>query len=324
MTVSDSQNQTPRWMSTARAHIKEAKEYLSVVQSAGQADIRRGLETVRATDKPLQQLSYLEQVLDQRASPSVWNDEIVHITGSQLSANAASVQSDAKRLAGLCGERNQTEQARHMTFISAINMTATSSGSMVYLGAQMERRLQTITPSYRPVFEFTKPELFGSRQKIYDELTEILNLFDPKYLDMLKGSETALYGTTEDHLSQAAHSMRDLFQQLMEHLAPTDAVKQQPWFKPTPGAPDQVSRMSRLKYILYGSGEMLNEFDTKRLDEVADGAKTSLDLAIARAHDHDPDLAEADVELAIDYARFSLLEVLKERGLRPDGVRPQR
>ena len=69
--------------------------------------------------------------------------------------------------------------------------------------------------------------------------------------------------------------------------------------------------MSRLRYMLYGTGIDLDEDELRRLDEAAEQAKIALDVSIARAHDHDPQLTKDEVELAIDHARFSLLEVLK-------------
>jgi hypothetical protein len=130
---------------------------------------------------------------------------------------------------------------------------------------------------------------------------------------MLLGSEEALQQMeVYDHSSHAAHLTRDLFQQLVEHLAPSKAVEQQPWFEPTPEAPGWVSRRSRLRYILYGSGALFDEEGTKLLDESADSAKVALDLCIARAYNHHPELEKSEVQLAIDQVRFALLEVLKK------------
>lgn len=314
--MSDNQDQTPQWVFTAREDIEKAEQGLSDIQSSGRADIVRGLETEKAAQKLHQELSQFRQVLDQRISPSAWNDEIIDIAGRQLSASLGLIRNDIQLLASQYGELDQQEQGMHMYLNDAVNVTAITSGSAGYMIAQIERRFQTIAPQYGSIFEVTSPEQIGSHQKTYNELEETLNRIDPKYLPMLIGSEAALHSSAVDHLSQAAHSMRDLFQKMIEDLAPTDDVKRQPWFAPTDGAPGKVSRMSRLRYILYGSGEMLDKHEIGRLDQVAEEAKTSLDLAMARAHDHDPDLTERDVELAIDHARFWLLEVLKRYVMR--------
>lgn len=314
--MTDNQDQIPQWVLRAREDIQHVKHDVHAIRIAGQADIQRGLETVKAADKRLQEISYLEQVLNQGIPASSWQDEIVHATGMQLGGSIAFIRNDTHRLVGLYGEANRQEQATHTYLSGVTNSTGITSGSIVYMGAQIERRLQVVAPTYTPVLETSLPEQIGTRQQTYQELAEILNRYEPKYIHMLKGSETALRSTAMDNLSQAAHSMRDLFQQIIENLAPANAVKQQPWFKPTSNAPGGVSRMSRLRYILYGSGEMLDEREIERLNDAAERAKDSLDLAMARAHDHDPDLTEAEVELAIDHARFSLLQVLKRYSMR--------
>jgi hypothetical protein len=63
--------------------------------------------------------------------------------------------------------------------------------------------------------------------------------------------------------------------------------------------------------MLYGSGENVDDRTIQQLDEQSDIAKDSLDLCIARAHNHDPSLTKEEVLLGIDQARNTLLHVLK-------------
>jgi hypothetical protein len=63
--------------------------------------------------------------------------------------------------------------------------------------------------------------------------------------------------------------------------------------------------------MLYGSGENVDDRTIQQLDELSDIAKNSLDLCIARAHDHDLSLTKEEVLLGIDQARNALLQVLK-------------
>ena len=128
---------------------------------------------------------------------------------------------------------------------------------------------------------------------------------------MLEGSEAALLTNTPDSQSQAAHSIRDCFQQLLEDLAPTKVVESLPWFESTEGAPGGISRRSRLRYMLYGSGENIDDGTIQKLDEVSDIAKNSLDLCIARAHERDPSLTKEEVILVVDQARNALIDVLR-------------
>jgi hypothetical protein len=131
---------------------------------------------------------------------------------------------------------------------------------------------------------------------------------------MIRGSEEALARDHPDALSQAAYSMRDCFQQLIEHLAPSEAVKVQPWFQPVSGPPDGVSRRQRLRFI-YRSGDSVDERTLTSLDNLADSAVNSLDLCIARAHQHDPELTREEVRLSIDQGRHALIRVLKLHAL---------
>jgi hypothetical protein len=103
--------------------------------------------------------------------------------------------------------------------------------------------------------------------------------------------------------------MRDLFQKLIEYLAPTKVVKLQPWYEPVNDAPGKVSRRQRLKYMMYRSGEGF-ESNLQQMDKTANDAKEALDLAINRAHDHDPNLTPEEVKHSIDFARLMLNEVI--------------
>lgn len=309
--MSDKDEQNPAWVISTRNDITKAKDHWEAIRAAGQAEIKRGLEVTKIANQRLQELSYLEQTFCQKLPPHVWNDKIISSTGTHLAGTISSYEQSGNRIATTYSGAAQYQQFQHQQFLNSANNIILTSGSVVYMSAEIERRIEAINQGYRLVFEAMKPEQISSRQAILDELRQYLNAYDPKYVHMLAGSEEALHSQGVDHLSQAAHSMRDMFQQLIEQIAPSEAVKSQPWFVSTPGAPGGVSRMSRLRYMLYGTGIDLDEDELRRLDEAAEQAKIALDVSIARAHDHDPQLTKDEVELAIDHARFSLLEILK-------------
>ncbi len=309
--MSDKDEENLTWVVSTRNDITKAKEHWEAIRAAGQAEIKRGLEITRIANQRLQELSYLEQTFCQNLSPHVWNDNIISSTGTHLAGTISSYEQAGNRIAAAYGGAAQYQQIQHQQFLNSANNIILTSGSVVYMSAEIERRIEAINQGYRPVFEVIKPEQISSRQAIFEELRQYLDVYDPKYGYMLVGSEEALHSQGVDHLSHAAHSMRDMFQQLIEQLAPSEAVKSQPWFISTPGAPGGVSRMSRLRYMLYGASADLDEDELQRLNEAAEQAKIALDVSIARAHDHDPQLTKDEVELAIDHARFSLLEVLK-------------
>lgn len=309
--MNENNEQLSQWVLSSRNDISMAQQNWEAIRQAGLADIRRGLEITRIANQRLQALNYLEQTLGQNLPPSMWNDEIIGATGTYLGGTISAFQKESHRLADLYTGVDQSRQDQHTYLVNNANNTEVASGSAIYMAAAIENRFETIVFNYKPIFESAQPNQISSRQQILDDLAGILRAFDTKYTEMLMGSERALQAEGSDHLSQAAHSMRDMFQQLIECFAPAQVVKRQPWFTNTPGAPGGVSRMSRLRYLLYGSGQAFDAKEIEQLDNAAQTAKDMLDLSIARAHDHDPQLKKAEVELAIDQARFSLLEVLK-------------
>ena len=128
---------------------------------------------------------------------------------------------------------------------------------------------------------------------------------------MVQGSEETLFSGAKDSLSQAAHSMRDCFEKVIRELAPSECVKVQPWFLPTPEASDEVSRRSRLRYMLYGSGENIDQLFVKRLDDLAGFALNSLNICIGSAHNHELNATQDQTRLVIDNARYELLIILE-------------
>ncbi|MFV2045170.1 MAG: hypothetical protein ACC700_18290 [Anaerolineales bacterium] len=309
--MTQSKPSTPKWVKSSRDSIEKIREKAGSIRGAGQEEIRIGLEQVTVANTLEREVDYIGRIVFQDHSGEVWNDEVVMASGTQLAGTLDNLYSRAGLLANYAAASVEAQEKQHGHFARAVSSTDTSSGSAVYIGAAVESRIHVIQPEYSPLYIDSPPERLTSREQHLEELAEMLVEYDAKFGSMLEGSEAALDQELPDHLSQAAHSMRDLFQQLLEHLAPNEAVEAQPWFKPTEGAPGGVSRRSRLRYLLYGSGESVDEGVIEQLDITAHAAKQSLDLCIARAHDHDPSLTDDEVRLAIDQARFSLAKVLE-------------
>ena len=301
----------PGWVKEGRSLLAQIVSNAGVIKVEGQAEARRGLEKAEAADDIQHEAEYLNSVFNQQLDPVYWNDEIIAASGIRL-VNRLQVLDDQMQYLSasvvVAGERGEEEQ---INFIRAVSDSDSSSASALYLGAGMEIRFQAITPAYEPIMTYDQPDRLNSREELFTDLKTEVAEFGDKYVKMLEGSESALDLEAPDSLSQAAHSMRDCFQQLLEQLAPSGVVKAQPWFEPTDGAPGGVSRRSRLRYMLYGSGENVDESRLSRLDDLAALAKDSLDMCMARAHEHDPTLTHDEVRLAIDQARDALVRVLQ-------------
>jgi len=308
--MAQSQSSTPGWVQTSRELVGKIREKADSIRESGQEEIRMGLEQVTVANNLEREADYIGRIVYQDHSEGVWNDEVVTASGILLAGTLQYLDSQAGFLANSAEASVRAQAEKHEFFLRSVSSTDSSAGSAVYMGAAVESRIRVIQPEYRPLYVDSPPERLTSREQQFKELAEMLEEYDAKFRNMLEGSEAALKLDSPDHLSQAAHSMRDLFQQLLERLAPNEAVIVQPWFESTAGAPGGVSRRSRLRYLLYGAGESIDECIIEQLDITAHAAKESLDLCIARAHDHDPNLTDEEVRLAIDQARFSLTKVL--------------
>jgi hypothetical protein len=306
------ENKKPNWVIKSQEHLNNIVPKIDAIKKEGQAEIKRGLEKEKEADKLQNEADYLNRILSQQHDAQYWNDEIVTISGSWMQNRIQSLDNELDDIVGYAKEAGNIGNDYHARFKFAVSSTDSTAGTAVYLGAEIEKRFLVIEPKYSPVLSDFEPERLSSRGTLFQELKQVLEEFGQEYVKMLQGSETALGFTNPDSLSQAAHSMRDCFQQLLEYLAQSKVVASQPWFKPTEGPQDGVSRRSRLRYMLYGSGENMDDKVIQKLDELADITKNTLDLCIARAHDHDTSLTKDEVRLAIDQGRNALLHVLKQ------------
>ena len=304
-------NEIPKWVQNTRADVTDIKLLLEKQKKKDQAEAKRGLEKVKKTDELIIEADYISQVVNQDHDSGFWEDEIVSASGIRLEFGIRSLKEDLIDAQKEGESLYNLVEDYHAKYYGVVTSTDGSSGSAVFLSASIEKRNSIIEPAYHPININTNIKLLTSRDSIYKDLLKVISEFDEKYKLMIEGSETTLNYDSPDNLAQAAHSMRDCFQSIIEELAPTKVVKTQSWFTSTEGAPSGVSRRSRLRFIFYGSGENVDEKLITRLNNQADIAKDSLDLIIGRAHDHDPSLDKDEVVIAIDQARFSLLNVLK-------------
>jgi hypothetical protein len=301
----------PNWVKVSLELLRSILRKLGAIKKEGRAEIKRGLEKIEYANRLEAEADYLTHVLSQPHDPQTWSDEIVNASGTWLANRIQALDHDVDSLSDIAATGGSIGDQSHARFLFAFPSTDSSAGTAIYLGAGIEKRFQAIEPAYRPVLQDVEPARLTSRDHLYQELRDTLAEYDDEYVTMLDGSESSLSVSTPDSQSQAAHSMRDCFQQVLEQLAPSKVVASQPWFQSVEGAPGGISRRARLRYMLYGSGQSVNEDTIQKLDDLSEIAKDSLDLCMARAHDHDQSLTAEEVRLVIDQARNALLHVLK-------------
>lgn len=306
----DDKKESPKWVVENLDRLKKIKPKIEAVKKEGQEEAKRGLEKIKKADDLRKEIEYLTNVLSSKHDSQYWNDEIVTQRGLMLTNRISRFDQDMDNIQATAKASSAMDIENHTHFVFAVDSLGSTAGTAVFLGASIESRFQAIEPSYKPFLVDLEPKRITERQALFDDLKVNLVQYGEKFVNMLLGSEAALGVNNPDSQTQAAHSMRDCFQQLIEQLSPDDVIRTQPWFEATKGAPGGVSRRSRIRYLLYGSGEKIDDETIQKFDELVEIAKSSLDICIARAHDHDPSLTKEEVQLIIDQARNSLSQIL--------------
>jgi hypothetical protein len=298
----------PPWIGNGRKQLAFVRRNLNTARAEARKDIKRSLEGMKAVDALDKEAAYMQAVLDRDYADEAYADENIQATGTVLARAIAHLEERTSSLAEVSVIAGVAAEGMHERFLNVLPASDTVSASGVFITAAIQTRFYAINESPNEPPSVPQPDRVQSRLELHTALRDMLSHLDPAFVEMLDGSETALQAGFPDSLSQAAHSMRDLYEQVIETLAPSEVVSQQPWFAPTPEARGRVFQKIRLKFILPGPITQVDDTLIDQLDEEAGAAKDILDLCIARAHD--PSLSKEEATLAIDQARHSLLSVL--------------
>jgi hypothetical protein len=141
-----------------------------------------------------------------------------------------------------------------------------------------------------------------------DELDEALMRISSHFLEIRRGAWSALASTLPDSLRQAAHSARELIDQVLKEGAPNDAVVGDPEFRRHNSKPD-VTRKDRLKFLMRTFRGEVSESDLsiadKTIELVLEIDKKLIALAHARSSPQ-----RSDVEDCVRLAESALRRVL--------------
>ena len=300
----------PRWIAKIKEQLNDLFSISQNLINSGNNDIKRGLEKIKTGENLNSEVVYLRKVISNSENPVFWDDDIAKIETYNLINSVTDLHQNFTTLNDYEKMYSVSAENYHDQFLEKNLMVTTASGTAMFSAAHLEQRYQALSPTYEVIFPTFEIEILNSRDIVFNKLKDFLSTYKSDYVNMLEGSENSLNDTHQDHLSQAAHSMRDCVAQIIEELAPTKVVKEQPWYTAVEGAPNGVSRRYRIRYMVYGSGESVDKDVINQLDDFIDRSLTSLNLAMERAHDHS-DIGKEEVQLTIDQTRFALLELLK-------------
>ena len=123
-----------------------------------------------------------------------------------------------------------------------------------------------------------------------DELDAALSALSPQFLEMRRGAWRAASSTLPDTQRQAAHSGRELVNQVLHVVAPDEEVVAQPQYQRRPEG--KVTRRDRYKLAVSKRARGSSESDVNVLEKATDlmeAQRTKLD---GLAHSRDPVVAQ--------------------------------
>jgi hypothetical protein len=132
-----------------------------------------------------------------------------------------------------------------------------------------------------------------------DALDEALSRLDGNLVNIRYGARSAALRGEPDSVRQAAHSTRELINQVIDALAPAENVKRQSWFKPDPSSSNGVTRKMKLKLVVQTRAAGSSENDRLILERSSDLLDAMYKKLSAEAHVRGPSSGDINTYLAI-------------------------
>jgi hypothetical protein len=118
-----------------------------------------------------------------------------------------------------------------------------------------------------------------------DDVDRALMTLSPHLVELRQGAHVAAASTGPDAARQAAHSARELIDQVLRHAATDEQVRAMPWFKPDPTASSGITRRHRARAILERTHGRTSETDTDYVDAAIQLILATDRMLMARAHE---------------------------------------
>jgi hypothetical protein len=158
-------------------------------------------------------------------------------------------------------------------------------------------------------YEITEKGRLALSHNALDELDEALRKIDPHLIDIRRGAWAALASNHPDSLRQAAHSGRELIDQMLKLGAPTEAVKAEPNFIPDATSRDAVTRRMRMKYLMSKHKGSVSNSDLAIAEKAEDLVIAIDDKLMGSAHARSVP-QRTEIEDALTAAEIALRNIL--------------
>ncbi|MFA5065605.1 MAG: hypothetical protein WC566_09070 [Dehalococcoidia bacterium] len=156
-----------------------------------------------------------------------------------------------------------------------------------------------------------------SRSDAVDEVQKetievLLSDLDPELERKRLGSWQTFKGKSQDRLSQAMNSMREVLRQLLDKLAPEEDIPKAPWYnKPLKGS-TPVTRKMRVRYALAGESLDISQSTLRLIESLSSSVDETYDKLSAESHRLDKGL-DVQVEAYLRLSEAIILTLLTAR-----------
>ena len=147
------------------------------------------------------------------------------------------------------------------------------------------------------------------KRQALDSLDEKLHAIDPHLVTIRDGAWSAVFSSEPDALRQAAHSGRELIDQVLKQAAPDQQIKQQHWYVADKSSKSGITRKQRLRYVMQTFRKGESESNLQVSEKACDLVLAIDDRLKALAHGRTQPL-KVDVEDAMFGAEIALRRVL--------------
>lgn len=146
-------------------------------------------------------------------------------------------------------------------------------------------------------------------RRALDSLDEKLQSISPRLVDIRAGAWSAVVSLEPDALRQAAHSGRELIDQVLKEAAPDARIEEQTWYVADPSSKSGITRKQRLRYIMQTFRNDESESNLRVADKACELVLAIDDRLKSFAHAR-VQILRTDVEDAMSGAEIALRRLL--------------
>jgi hypothetical protein len=174
---------------------------------------------------------------------------------------------------------------------------------------------ELIRPTYSDMLnpeewvEITEGGREALRRQQLDSLDGVLGEIAPHLVELRAGAWSAIASNRPDALRQAAHSGRELIDQVLKEGAPDEIVRNQSWFQPAKDSRSGITRRQRLRFLMESRRQTVSDSDLEVADRACDLVMATDDKLKAIAHGRGP-VDNMDVRDALVAAEIALRRIL--------------